>query len=216
MMIDLHMHTLFSDGELIPAELLRRAEAAGYEAFAITDHVDNSNYDFVVPRLVMAAQELGEFTNLTIIPGAEITHVPPELIGDLASKIRTLGAKIIVVHGETIAEPVAKGTNKSAVNADIDIIAHPGLIDDETCEIAKKKGIHLEITVRKGHSLTNGHVASMAKKHGVHLVLNSDTHQCTDLLSKEYATRVLLGAGIEPTQIESVFNNSKVIANRFR
>jgi len=37
-MIDLHTHSLFSDGELIPSELVSRAAAAGYRAIAITDH----------------------------------------------------------------------------------------------------------------------------------------------------------------------------------
>ena len=38
--IDLHMHSLFSDGELLPSELARRALVLGHEAIAITDHVD--------------------------------------------------------------------------------------------------------------------------------------------------------------------------------
>jgi Histidinol phosphatase and related hydrolases of the PHP family len=41
-MIDLHTHSIFSDGELIPAELTRRAAVAGYRAMAITDHGDFS------------------------------------------------------------------------------------------------------------------------------------------------------------------------------
>jgi len=36
--IDLHLHSTFSDGALIPAEVVSRALAAGYEALAITDH----------------------------------------------------------------------------------------------------------------------------------------------------------------------------------
>ncbi len=51
-MIDLHTHTVFSDGELIPSELVRRAEVIGCRAIALTDHVDSSNIDFVVPRIV--------------------------------------------------------------------------------------------------------------------------------------------------------------------
>ena len=54
-MIDLHTHTFFSDGELVPAEHLRRVEVLGYEAVAITDHADSSNLDFisalVIPRI---------------------------------------------------------------------------------------------------------------------------------------------------------------------
>ena len=41
--IDLHMHSLFSDGELLPSEIARRAYVLGHEAIAITDHVDYSN-----------------------------------------------------------------------------------------------------------------------------------------------------------------------------
>jgi len=53
-MIDLHTHTVFSDGELIPFELVRRAEAAGYSAMAITDHMDSSNIDLIIPRIIKA------------------------------------------------------------------------------------------------------------------------------------------------------------------
>ncbi len=51
-MIDLHTHTIFSDGELIPAEHLRRVENLGYEAVAITYHADSSNLDFIIPSIV--------------------------------------------------------------------------------------------------------------------------------------------------------------------
>jgi len=47
-MIDLHTHTTFSDGELIPSELVRRAETLGYRAIAITDHVDFTNIEHVL------------------------------------------------------------------------------------------------------------------------------------------------------------------------
>ena len=42
-MIDLHTHTFFSDGGLLPSELARRARIAGYQALAFTDHADVSN-----------------------------------------------------------------------------------------------------------------------------------------------------------------------------
>ena len=50
-MIDLHTHSLFSDGELLPSELVRRAEVIGYQAVAITDHADSSNLDWIIPRI---------------------------------------------------------------------------------------------------------------------------------------------------------------------
>jgi histidinol phosphatase-like PHP family hydrolase len=213
-MIDFHTHTFYSDGELVPSELVRRAEAIGYNAIAITDHVDTSNYDFVVERIVAVAKDINKVSDIKVIPGAEITHVPPPLIKDLADDIRRIGAKIIIVHGETITEPVANGTNLSAVQADIDILAHPGLVDEETCKVAKERDVYFEITSRKGHSLTNSHVASMAIKHGVKMVLNSDSHQSSDLLTKEFARKTLLGASISIDMVGEIFNNSKEIVNK--
>ncbi|MEZ4549059.1 MAG: histidinol phosphate phosphatase domain-containing protein [Desulfobacterales bacterium] len=107
-MIDLHTHTIFSDEVLIPAELARRAEHKGYEIIGMTDP-DMSNIDFVIPRLVSAAEALNQVLNIKIIPGIEITHVPPALIAATISKSGELGAKVVIVHGETIAEPRGTG-----------------------------------------------------------------------------------------------------------
>ena len=151
-MIDLHTHSLFSDGVLLPSELVRRAYDKGYKALAITDHVDSSNFDFVIPRVAAAINDISKYADMVLIPGAEITHVPPELIAGLVAKARELGAKIVVVHGETVVEPVIRGTNRAAIEAGADILAHPGLISKEDAEAAKQKGVVLELTARKGHS----------------------------------------------------------------
>lgn len=50
-MYDLHTHTIFSDGELLPAELIRRAAVLGYQTIGITDHADRSNTTSLVRTL---------------------------------------------------------------------------------------------------------------------------------------------------------------------
>jgi histidinol phosphatase-like PHP family hydrolase len=213
-MIDLHTHSLFSDGELLPAELIQRASAMGYKAIAITDHVDQSNIDIVIPRVVRALKALKDFVSITAIPGAEITHVPPALIPSMVKEARQLGAKIVVVHGETIAEPVAEGTNRAAIEASADIVSHPGIISTEDLLLAKEKGVALEITSRKGHSLSNGHVAKEAIKFGVPLVINTDAHGPADLITDESAKEILLSAGIDKNRIESIFENSRALVEK--
>jgi histidinol phosphatase-like PHP family hydrolase len=213
-MIDLHTHTIFSDGELIPFELARRAEAMGYQAIAITDHVDFSNIDFVVPSIVKAVRKLKGHVAIEVIAGAEITHSPPALIPELVREARALGARIVVVHGETIVEPVLRGTNSAAIEAGADILAHPGLIPEEDVLFAKEKGVMLEITTRKGHSLSNGHVAREAMRLGADLLINSDTHSPGDLVTEEIARMVLAGAGIGETHIESIFAHSRFLVER--
>lgn len=215
-MIDLHTHTLFSDGDLLPAELVQRAHAAGYTAIAITDHMDMSNVDFIVPRIVAASKELAPYSPVKVIPGAEITHVPPPLIASLVQKARSLGAEIVIVHGETIAEPVIPGTNRAGIEAGADILSHPGLISVEDAALAAERRVALEITTRKGHCLSNGHVAKTAMSVGASMVVNTDSHSPDDLTSRERAGIILRAAGIPEEGIESVFRNSRIIADRMR
>jgi histidinol phosphatase-like PHP family hydrolase len=215
-MIDLHTHTLFSDGVLLPSEIVQRAYTIGYQAIALTDHMDMSNIDFIIPRIVEAAKELSEHLPLTIIPGAEITHVPPRLISRLVKKARDLGAKIIVVHGETIVEPVIPGTNRAAIEAGADILSHPGLISIEEAALAKEKGVALEITSRKGHSLSNGHVAKMAMVTGATMVINTDAHAPEDLINRDRAATILQAAGIPQENIDTIFANSRRIVEAVR
>ena len=213
-MIDLHTHTIFSDGELLPFELVRRAIAAGYSAMAITDHADTSNIDFVVPRIVKAIKKLKEYVSIEVIPGVEITHAPPKLIPDLVKEARTLGAKIVLVHGETIVEPVAEGTNRAAIEAGADILTHPGIISMEDILFAKDKGVVLEISSRKGHSLANGYVAKEAIKFGLSLSINTDAHAPGDLITRDTAKKILIAAGVDEKRVESIFENSRLLVEK--
>ena len=208
-MIDLHTHSIFSDGVLIPSELVRRAEVLGIKTIGITDHADASNLDFIIPRIVAVAGRLNRVNHIKTVPGIELTHIPPSQIGTLAEQARSLGAKIVVVHGETIAEPVVPGTNQAALSADIDILAHPGLISEEEAVMAAEKGILLEISARKGHSLTNGHVAKLARKNGAELVLNTDAHEPSDLITEQQARQIVLGAGLSQDDFERMQKNAE-------
>jgi len=215
-MIDLHTHSFFSDGELVPSELIRRAIVIGYKGIAITDHVDSSNIDLVVPRIVNAIKKIKPYISIDAIPGAEITHVPPQLIPELVKEARHLGAKIVVVHGETIVEPVTPGTNRAAIEANADILAHPGLISEEDLLLAKEKGVTLEITARKGHSLANGYVAKEAIRFGIPLCINTDAHSPSDLITRDMARTILLASGIEQNRIESIFDHAKALIEKTR
>ena len=146
-MIDLHTHTIFSDGELIPSELVRRAEVKGYTAIGLTDHVDFTNIEHVLSSL-SKAKYLEDVLDMKIFAGVELTHVPPEKIESLTTLARRLGAEIVVVHGETPVEPVRPGTNLAAIKAGVDILAHPGFLTAEEAELARDNNVCLEITSR--------------------------------------------------------------------
>ena len=213
-MIDLHTHSLLSDGVLLPCELARRAEAKGYKAIGITDHADASNLEFIISSVLKACKDINKNWKIKAIPGVELTHMPLSSIKDAVKLARSKGIKLVLVHGETIYEPVLKGTNKAAILSEPDILAHPGLISLEDAMLAAKKRVHLEISGRVGHSLTNGHVAAMARQTGANLVINSDAHAPGDLLTKGFAKEILAGAGLNQKEAQAVLRNSQELACR--
>ena len=84
----------------------------------------------------------------------------------MVKRARELGAFIVLVHGETITEPVLPGTNRAAIEAGADILVHPGLITEADARLAKRNGVRLEVSGRKGHAYANGYVAKLQKSWG--------------------------------------------------
>jgi histidinol phosphatase-like PHP family hydrolase len=197
-MYDFHTHTFLSDGVLSPVELIRRAHVRGYRVIAVTDHVGPGNLEVVLKTLVTDCEATSSRWDILALPGVEITHVPKDDIDMVARAARGLGARIVVVHGETVVEPVEPGTNRAAIESPaVDVLAHPGIIAPEDASLASERGVFLEISARKGHSLANGHVVKMALQTGAFTVLDSDAHEPGDLLTPELAEKVALGAGLD-------------------
>jgi len=211
-MYDLHTHTIISDGELLPCELIRRMAVLGYETVGITDHADMSNISSTISaieRIRSSAEEFG----VTLLTGVEITHVPPSEIHRLAKQAKDEGADIVIVHGETVVEPVAPGTNMQACTCEnVDVLAHPGLITREEAEEAAERGIFLEITARGGHNRTNGHVVRIAEAVCCNLVVDSDAHTPSDLMSARARELVVRGAGVSPEHAAGILT---LKTNRF-
>ena len=63
--VDLHSHTLFSDGSLTPSQLVHLARANGVRALAVTDHDHIGGID--------EALEVGDTAGVEIIPGIELS-----------------------------------------------------------------------------------------------------------------------------------------------
>ncbi len=207
-MFDLHCHSIFSDGELLPSELVRRVEVMGYQAVCITDHADESNFEFIITQMRKVLGPINATSKTRLLCGIELTHVHPDRIGSLTDKARQCGADIVVCHGETIVEPVAPGTNRAAIEAAVDILAHPGFITMEEASLARKKGVRLELSGRKGHSLTNGHVLKVARESGASVVINSDGHAPGDFMTPERARHVGMGAGLDAEEVETIYKDN--------
>lgn len=214
---DFHMHTVFSDGLLLPAALAYEAAKKGHEAIALTDHVDTSNIEQVLHGLTKFVRDQGSSLPIKVIPGVELSYLDPGLIEKYAKLARQLGAKIVVVHGESPVEPVPKGTNHSALRLKglVDILAHPGWINEEEAIQAKVNNIYLELSARKGHKKGNRHVIKMARQFGAKLLINTDAHSEKDLISQEKAFLLARDLGLNNTQaLEIIKDNPQELVKR--
>jgi putative hydrolase len=212
MVYDFHTHTSLSDGELSPIELIRRAVVKGYTTIGLTDHAAIGDMQRIIQENIQVCAMARKHWNILAIPGIELTHVPSQAIAESAKKAKELGAWIVVVHGETIVEPVEKGTNLAAIMCpQVDILAHPGLLTREEARLATEKGKFLEISARKGHCLTNGHVARVALEAGAKLLVDSDSHTDHDLLTDAFANAIIHGAGVDDAVCQQVLTENPQI-----
>jgi histidinol phosphatase-like PHP family hydrolase len=209
MVYDFHTHTSISDGVLSPLELVRRALVNGYRAIAITDHVGIGYLERLINEIAADCALARSHWNITAIPGIELTHLPATAIAEVAKKAKELGAKLVVVHGQTVAEPVEPGTNLAALKSPhVDILAHPGMLTLEEAKLAAANGIYLEITARKQHSVTNKHVAEMARRAGAKLIVDSDAHEESDLLTPELAYTIAKNALLTEAEITATLQTN--------
>lgn len=213
---DFHTHTFLSDGQLLPMELIRRAIVKGYTAMAITDHASASNIDGLIEKISRDCDLAWEQWGFRVLPGVELTHCPPQSIASLAARAKSAGASLVVVHGETLVEPVPPGTNRASVECpDVDILAHPGLITPEEAELAASNSVFLEITSRSGHCLGNGNTVVVGRAAGAKFLVNSDTHAPADLHAEEFARSVAIGAGLSKIETdEALYENPLLLLAR--
>ena len=204
MVYDFHTHSTLSDGELTPTELIRRAHVAGYAALAVSDHAGVGSLSRLGEELRRDCALASEHWEITALPGVELTHVPPVGIQLAAREARSAGLIVISVHGETVTEPVAEGTNRAAIaSGNVDLLAHPGLITLADATLAAANEVFLELSAKPGHSMANGHVARMAKLAGARLLVNSDNH-ALDFLTAERIRQVILGSGLTEEDVYEI------------
>lgn len=102
-MIDLHLHSRFSDGALTPTELVERARVRGLYAIALTDH------DTVEGN--PEALEAGARRGVKVIPGVEFSVQA----GDVAVHLLGYGVGALDAHGEEAIRQLREGREKRLI-----------------------------------------------------------------------------------------------------
>ena len=103
MILDIHLHTVYSDGINTPAEMIGQVKKLGLDGFALTDHDSVKGH--------RAAKEAARKLKLVFIPGIEVSAKEGHILGlfvdepikklsaqEVVEKIHDLGGIAIAAH----------------------------------------------------------------------------------------------------------------------
>ncbi len=128
--------------------------------------------------------------------GIKLSYLPPALLEETISTYRYFGFNIIGVHVESITENVELGTNFFACSFGADILFNPGLIDEQTVELAAKNNTFLEISSHQNHAYCNAHIMQLAKKFQAKTIIGSNASILSEIHTLEMQKLICAGACI--------------------
>lgn len=196
-MMDFHI-SLSPDGAAggwNAALALRCAALAGLRFAGLVLPSDGTDFSRVA-SLAAGVRRLSLYANVEARMGVELRYVPPALLPSAVKEARAAGAELVLVYGETIGDQVEVGTNIAAIEAGADILAHPGLVDEETAAFAAERGVALELTSCARHGLTNAETAAMALRFGCPLVRGSAASRPEELAARTFWSLAIKGADV--------------------
>ena len=196
--VDLHNHTLFSDGKVTPEWRVEEAWQDGLDALAITDHIENRPYVIRIPKYlngvevkveketeisvdlnasVKLAQIQAAKLNMLLIPGSEISR-PYKTVGHLNALFTTDNNAI------PAKDPLQALRNAKAQGALVQF-NHPGTgrtsLDLTDFEInAYKEGLIDGIEIFNNNGFYPKAIDRALEK-GLFMSANTDLHVTTDM-----------------------------------
>ncbi|GHU63893.1 histidinol-phosphatase [Bacteroidia bacterium] len=181
---DFHVHTVFSDGKVWPSSRVDEAWLQGYDAIAMTDHIEyrprkeqlkgdhNESFNIAKKR----ADEIG----FILIKGSEITRSKP---------LGHLNALFLKDANALDIEDPLKAIDEARAQGALILWNHPGWPDDKSTfyDVHEKLIADKKIDMVEVHNYSEYYplVFDWIDKYNLAPSANSDTH---DMISTEYGT----------------------------
>lgn len=215
---DLHVHSRYSDGTMTLEDLLREAEARGWEYIGVCDHSQSAKYarGVEVERLRQKIDEIRELNQRSkgpkLLAGAEVDILPDGSLDYPEEVLRELDLVIAAIHSWRKEEDVTPRILKAMENPYVHIIAHPTgrllssregyRVDvDALIEGAQRTGTALEINAYYDRLDLNDVNVRKAKAKGVKLAIGTDAHNLGQLWMIELGVGVARRGWCEPEDV---------------
>ncbi len=215
---EFHGHSLWSDGAASVADMVRTAQAAGYEYMGITDHSGSLQVaNGLSPERVRAQRaEIGqaraEFPNMSVLHGSEVDILSDGSLDFDDALLAELDVVVASIHSNfnQPRETMTARLIAAIRNPHVDAIGHPtgrmlGYRDgyefdlDAVLTAAAETGTAMEINASPERLDLDDVMARRAKELGAPITINSDAHRPESLSFMRYgvatARRAWLTAG---------------------
>ncbi len=202
---DLHMHTVFSDGQNSIEEMAKAAKKLGYSYIAITDHSKHIAITHGMDEKKLAKQiddidKLNEKLNgITILKSIEVDILEDGSLAMSNSLLKELDLVVGGIHDNfnLSTKEQTKRVLKAMDNPCFNILAHPtgrlinqreayGLDMELLFKEAIQKGCFFEINSQPQRLDLNDIYAKIGKDMGVKFVISTDSHNKESLSYMKY------------------------------
>lgn len=183
-LIDMHVHSTFSDGTNTPTQLVKLAKEAGLCAFSLTDHDTTKGLDEVI--------EAAKHNNITVIPGVELSTG----YLDLEQDVHILGYNID--YKSEIFEQFLRKFQEERINRNKKMIQN---MAKDGIDISYEKIVNLypDSVVTRAHFarylMEKGYVGSVREGISDFLSKKSKYYVKRTLISPQDAVRIIKDAG---------------------
>ena len=151
---------------------LHELENAGISHAGIIAVCTDMDFAFL-PEFCHQVRHISLYTRVSAWAGVELLSIPPALIRIAVEKARTYGAQLVLAHGESIMESIEKGTDFAAIDAGVDILSCPGVLDSTAAALAAERNVCIEISGSPRHAFANAKNAAVCLASGAGLVCGS-------------------------------------------
>jgi len=227
---DLHVHTVWSDGENSIEEMVKAAKERGYKYLAICDHSKSLRIagGLSEDQLIKQIEEIKElnykYKNFTILAGSEVDIKADGSLDYTDELLEKLDIVVAAVHTRFSmpGHEMTKRIIKALQNPYVNILAHPtgrlmGVRDpyeldlDEILKIAKKSKVALEINSFPERLDLNDIDSKRAKEYDVMISINTDSHITNQLDYMTLGVSVARRGWLEPKNIINTKPIKKVL-----
>lgn len=225
---DLHVHSKYSDGTMTLEQLLKEAEARGWQYIGVCDHSQSAKYakGMEVDRLRQKVEEIRELNQRSkgakLLAGAEVDILPDGSLDYPEEVLEELDLVIAAIHSWRKDEDVTPRILKAMENPYVHVIAHPTgrllssregyKVDvDALIEGAQRTGTALEINAYYDRLDLNDINVRKAKAKGVKLAIGTDAHNLGQLWMIELGVGVARRGWCEPQDLLNTLDYEELL-----